>query len=97
MNKLLRKKLNKKGFTLIELIVVIAILGILAVILIPRFTGMRENANVRAVEANLRNLQSAVEFYAAENNKDVEKITINSDDEGDDGEAMMVKAMLKVN
>jgi prepilin-type N-terminal cleavage/methylation domain-containing protein len=40
MNKLLRKKLNKKGFTLIELIVVIAILGILAVILIPRFTGL---------------------------------------------------------
>ncbi len=80
MNKLLRKKLNKKGFTLIELIIVIAILGILAVILIPRFTGMRENANVRAVEANLRNLQSAVEVYVAENNKDVE--TINSEGEG---------------
>ncbi|MGI6570282.1 MAG: type IV pilin protein [Caldicoprobacterales bacterium] len=38
MNKIFRKKLNKKGFTLIELIVVIAILGILAVIAIPRFT-----------------------------------------------------------
>lgn len=59
---------NKKGFTLIELIVVIAILGILAIIAIPRFTGMRENANEGAVIANLRTIQTAAEVAAAENN-----------------------------
>ncbi|TCQ00541.1 type II secretion system protein [Serpentinicella alkaliphila] len=39
-----KKIKNKKGFTLIELIVVIAILGILAGIAVPRFTGFRQKA-----------------------------------------------------
>lgn len=59
------KRMNKKGFTLIELIVVIAILGILAVIAIPRFTGMREDANEGAVIANLRTIQTGAEVVAA--------------------------------
>ena len=59
---------NRKGFTLIELIVVIAILGILAIVAIPRFTGMREHANESAVISNLRNIQSAAEIVAAETN-----------------------------
>jgi prepilin-type N-terminal cleavage/methylation domain-containing protein len=75
MNKIFRKKLNKKGFTLIELIVVIAILGILAVIAIPRFTGMRENANLKAITSNLVNIQKAAEMVAAEKNIEVEDIT----------------------
>ena len=41
---------NKKGFTLIELIVVIAILGILALIAIPRFAGFTDRAKIRADE-----------------------------------------------
>ena len=52
----MKKLLNKKGFTLIELIVVIAILAILAMILIPSLTGYikkatdaKDNANARAV------------------------------------------------
>jgi len=80
MNKIFRKKLNKKGFTLIELIVVIAILGILAVIAIPRFTGMRENANLKSIESNLLNIQKAAEMVAAEENvtlRDLEEDTGN--------------------
>jgi prepilin-type N-terminal cleavage/methylation domain-containing protein len=46
MFKWFNKLKNKKGFTLIELIVVIAILGILAVIAIPRFSGFTERAKV---------------------------------------------------
>lgn len=67
----MRKKMNKKGFTLIELVVVIAILGILALVAIPRFTGMRADANESAVISNLRNIQTAAEVYASANNKTI--------------------------
>lgn len=52
------KKLNKKGFTLIELIVVIAILAILAAILIPSITGYITKANDARDKANCRSLYS---------------------------------------
>ena len=48
------KKLNKKGFTLIELIVVIAILAILAAILIPAITGYIKRAENAKDQANCR-------------------------------------------
>ena len=44
MKKLAKKKLGKKGFTLIELIVVIAILGILAAIAVPAYSQYKTNA-----------------------------------------------------
>lgn len=61
----IQKKRNKKGFTLIELVVVIAILGILAAIAIPRLTGSREKANRSAVLANLRTIESAISIAQA--------------------------------
>jgi type IV pilus assembly protein PilA len=54
------KKLNKKGFTLIELIVVIAILAILAAILIPAVTGYIQKAEQARDSANCRALYSQV-------------------------------------
>ncbi len=57
------KKLNKKGFTLIELIVVIAILAILAAILIPAVTGYITKATDSKNAANCRSYyaQTAME------------------------------------
>jgi len=72
----IQRKRNKKGFTLIELVVVIAILGILAALAIPRFTGTRESANTQTVISNLRSIQSAVELYAAQNNIDPEAVNV---------------------
>lgn len=64
------KKKNVGGFTLIELIVVIAILGILAIIAIPRLGQFRENANIKATEANHRILTGAIGMYILDEESD---------------------------
>ena len=52
---------NKKGFTLVELMIVIAIIGILAIVLIPQAAKMRENAKLSGVDSNMRMVQSQIE------------------------------------
>ena len=55
----------KKGFTMIELIFVIVILGILASVAIPRLAGTRTDAEISALVANIRTLISdAASYYA---------------------------------
>ncbi len=53
----------KKGFTMIELIFVIVILGILASVAIPRLAATREDAEISAAVANLRTLISDINSY----------------------------------
>lgn len=57
----------KKGFTMIELIFVIVILGILASVAIPRLASTRQDAEISAAIANLRTLQSDVSSYYVTN------------------------------
>lgn len=65
-----RKRLNKKGFTLIELIVVIAILGILALIAIPRLAGFTENAKQANDKEMAAVIANAAAMYYASNPTD---------------------------
>lgn len=67
MMKWINKKRNKKGFTLVELVVVIAILGILAGIAVPKLSGSRETAKLAAHNANVRTLKSTAMMHIAEN------------------------------
>jgi prepilin-type N-terminal cleavage/methylation domain-containing protein len=56
-------KNNEKGFTLIELMIVIAIIGILAAIAIPQFSAYRQRSYNSSANADLRNAATAQEAY----------------------------------
>ncbi|HNY11574.1 MAG TPA: prepilin-type N-terminal cleavage/methylation domain-containing protein, partial [Candidatus Wallbacteria bacterium] len=65
MNKLRTK--GTQGFTLIELMIVIAIIGILAAIAVPNFNRARAQAKKKSCVANMKTIEGAVELYQMEN------------------------------
>jgi len=72
----------KKGFTLIELIIVIAVISILIGIALPRFRGMQDAGYVAQAKGELRTLQTAVESYYVHNSEALPS-TFPDDLEGD--------------
>ena len=75
-NALNRRKKGEKGFTLVELLVVVIIIGILAAVAVPIYLNQRKSAWRSSVESDVKNASLALETISTENNG---KIKITSD------------------
>jgi len=59
---------NRSGFTLVELLIVVIILGVLAAIAIPQFTSSTEDAKLSSLDTSLAELRGAIELYYHQHN-----------------------------
>lgn len=62
----IKKRIKNRGFTLVELLVVVAILAVLAAALLPKFLGYTDRAREARTMADLSTMKSIVEIYAAD-------------------------------
>ena len=63
-----RPAARRSGFTLIEVLLVLAILGVIAALVVPNLLGTQEKANIKATQLAIKNFQSLSEQYAIDHN-----------------------------
>lgn len=76
MNRIRKKN---KGFTLVEIMIVVLIIGILLAIAVPNFIQARNTSRTRTCIANLRQIEAAKEQWAMENNQGAAAVPVQGD------------------
>ena len=79
MKRILRRIKNNKGFTLVELLIVFALLAVLAAIVIPNVTGFADYGQTQAAEAELSIVQTAMDSMMAQNGLSAVTLTTATD------------------
>lgn len=81
MFRLINKLKNRKGFTLIELIVVLAVLAVIMAIAVPRFLSVQKEAEIDADQATIDMIAKAAELYYVQTDSNGTGVTIDDLDD----------------
>ena len=73
------KRNKRTGFTLVEIMIVVLIIGILLAIAVPNFIKARQNSRLQTIIANLKQIETGKEQWAMENGKTSTDVPVQAD------------------